>query len=589
MSSRRRRIERDVRAFDISLRKKRFEIYSNVLERFVSAYPSGVGDEVMRLLKARDFISLIRWADSYGGAAKHSTAAETYAASQLSALIKKYPFPAPELKKISFSTAVEKFLLAEKQCKRYNLKLRRLFTKGSRFRQQSILNQMAAHIRYVLGESPNLPAIYDECSFGPGASIGVHGSSTNSARKFLSDKWTCSPSALPYAESSMLRDNHLYELLLPHVGGFVCMDPESLRKEIRRKTELVHYNKIVTVPKTALVDRTIAVEPLLNGYLQKGADVVMRRRLKRVGIDLSDQTRNQNLSRLGSTESSDPFVTIDLSMASDSISSALARRLLPPDWYHFLDAIRSPAYVLPNAPTSVRYEKFVSMGNGFCFPLETLIFASVCMMWSKSATDYSVYGDDIIVRQSISQKVIKTLWEIGFRHNPRKTFTSGPFRESCGADWFAGLDVRPLGLDFEFDSLNSLIKFHNLSMLKPFWELAFSEVREYLRELVPHRLRMCRPYKGDIYGAFEVPFDTFLGSAFSKFDRDIQAWSWLELGLSGVPDKGLTYHERYPTVLMMAALRGALPRMPFARRRETTQSVRRKAYAGATSSWLPPQ
>jgi hypothetical protein len=584
MSSKRRTTERDVRKYDRDLNHRSFGIYQRVVEIFVQAFPEEIRDKVNGLIRARDFEALLSWADSYGSAV-HGSAAEAYAVSQLVALIKKYPFPAPSLKPKAFERAIGKFLRAEECCRRYNLKLRRV--SYSSFRLDDILSRMSSNISHVLGFSPNLKKIYGECGFGPGASIGVHGRSTNLARKLLSERWTCTPSALPYAAASMLQDHHLFELLLKD-GDFVCMDPVKFREEFDRKVQLVHYNKIVTVPKTTIVDRTIAVEPLLNGYLQKGVDVFMRQRLKRIGIDLSDQGRNQRLALSGSYPGQDdPFVTIDLSMASDSISSALVRRLLPPDWYHFLDAIRSPAYLLPGSKEAVRYEKFVSMGNGFCFPLETLIFASVCMLYSKPV-DFSVYGDDIVIRQSVARKVITTLWSIGFRHNPNKTFLEGPFRESCGADWFAGRDVRPLALDYEFDSLNSIIKFHNMSKSKPFWDLFFSEVRDYLWSVVPSNIRMCRPYKGNVYGAFEVPLDLFQSSPFSSWNRDIQAWSWLELGLRGVPDKGASHHDRYPTVLMMGAVRGSLSSIPFARRRMTSQSVRRESYAGAISNWLPP-
>jgi hypothetical protein len=586
MSSKRRLLERNVRAYDKDLKRKSFDIYQRMIGIFVQDLPVEVQNKVLGLLRAKDYVKLLEWADSYGSA-MHASADAAYAASQLVALLKKYPFPAPELKPKAYAKALEKFHLAEKRCGRYNVKLRGFSRR--RIQLEDTLGKMSSKIRHIIGESPDMPSIYAECNFGPGASIGVHGRSTNLARKLMSEKWTCTPSALPYAVSSMVQDFHILEFLQEH-EGLVCLDSNEFRKVLESRVQLVHYNKIVTVPKTTLVDRTIAVEPLLNGYLQKGADIVLRRHLKRIGVDLSNQRRNQHLAYLGSKtpDVDDPFVTIDLSLASDSISTALARRLLPPDWYHFLDAIRSPAYILQGSESSSRYEKFVSMGNGFCFPLESLIFASVCLLYSKPA-DFSVYGDDIVVRQSVSKRVLKTLWEIGFRHNPDKTFLEGPFRESCGADWFAGREIRPLTLDYEFDSLDSLIKFYNMSKRKSLWDYRFWQVREYLFSVVPHEFRFCRPFEGDVFGAFEVPLDVFQACPFSWWDRDIQSWGWVELGLRGVPDTGVSRHSRFPTVLMMAAVRGSLSSMPFAQRRMTSRSVRRVSYAGATSSWLPPE
>jgi len=249
------------------------------------------------------------------------------------------------------------------------------------------------------------------------------------------------------------------------------------------------------VPKTALVDRTIAIEPLLNGYVQKGIDEYLRLLLKRVGLDLEHQEPNQELALLGSLPNQvDPFVTIDLSSASDSISLEVVRYLLPPAWFDLLNRTRSPGYTFDGA-NYLRYEKFTSMGNGFCFPLETLIFASVCAVLSKPK-DFIVYGDDIIVRQSVAHEVLKTLWGLGFRHNTDKTFLSGEFRESCGADYYAGQNVRPLNLDYTFAKYEDVIKFHNLSLQETRWASYFSEVREYLRGLIPREHRLTRPYKG---------------------------------------------------------------------------------------------
>jgi len=351
------------------------------------------------------------------------------------------------------------------------------------------------------------------------------------------------------------------------------------------KIRLVHNNNIVFVPKTTLVDRTIAVEPLLNGYVQKGVDVFMRRRLKRVGLDLTDQTVNQELARQGSLPcQDDPFVTIDLSSASDSISIEVVKRLLPPEWFELLNSLRSKRYTLDG--DEYVYEKFVSMGNGFCFPLETLIFASACHV--SNPGDFIVYGDDIIVRQSKAAEVLRILRGLGFRHNPDKTFLTGPFRESCGADWFAGCDIRPLTLDYAFDSFENVVKFHNLSLSKPKWACFFEKARKFLFELIPISQRLSRPFLGTVDSAFEVPLDIFLTSPFSRWNRKIQTWEWVELSRSSSPDRGVRLRGRYHTVLMMGAVRNYSSQCPFAMRRKTSRTVRRLSYAGASATWLPP-
>lgn len=582
-------LKRKVQELNLKLGKDHWYNYQRFMAKVLEDYPVEVSNKVNGLIRAKDFVTLLNWADSYYSslAASQESAETKRSASQLVALIKKYPFPAPELAEQARSKAWKIFLLAEKRCKRYNLKFRRLETK-SWDSHNDICNRMSNYISYIIGFKPDMEAIYGQCSFGPGASIGVHGNATNFGRKLLSETWTCTPSALPFALSALARDQHIWELVLPKRAGFTCLDVDEFRKVFKDKVRLVHNNKIVFVPKTTLVDRTIAVEPLLNGYLQKGVDNFMRQRLKRAGIDLSDQGKNQFLAYQGSLpDQADPFVTIDLSSASDSISSEMVRRLLPYDWFIFLNQLRAKSYTLDDKEF-FPYEKFVSMGNGFCFPLETLIFASVCSLYSKPK-DFSVYGDDIIVRQSVAQQVLQTLWWLGFRHNSGKTFLEGPFRESCGADWFEGREVRPLTLDHPLDTLEELIKFYNLSLQKDFWSDRFYQVREFLIGLVPEDIRFVRPYKGNESGAFEVPLDKFQSSPFSSWDRYTQSWKWLELDSTGRPDKGLPVGtERYNTVLAMAAVRGLPSSKPFSKRRETSRSIRVKSYAGAQSTWLPP-
>lgn len=580
---RRSSLLQQLRITDHNLKTNAWQNYVKLMSIVLEDYPEEVAVPVREALLRRDFSWLLAWADTFGSAV-HGTAEDSFSAYQLTALIKKYPFPTPELKVLAREKATEKFLAAEKRCKRYNLKFNRR-NSGGWDCDADIHYRMSAWIAYVIGYFPDYAAIYRGCGFGPGASIGVHGQNTNLARKYLSKEWSCTPSALPYVVSALAQDQHAWELLNPTPTRPVCFDYSVFEKSCLSKIRLVHNNNIVFVPKTTIVDRTIAVEPLLNGYIQKGVDVFMRSRLSRVGLDLTDQTVNQEFARLGSLPNqTDPYVTIDLSSASDSISTEVVKRLLPPDWFEFLNCIRSKSFELDGVVSP--YHKFVSMGNGFCFPLETLLFASACQVLSPG--DFVVYGDDIIVRQSVANEVLRTLRRLGFRHNPEKTFLSGPFRESCGADWFAGRDIRPLTLDYAFDSVENIIKFHNLSLRKPLWACRFEKVRKYLLELVPHSVRLQRPFVGVIDSAFETELDTFQSSPFASWNRKIQTWQWVEIVRSASPDKEVRSRERFETVLMMGALRGSPSTCPFASRRKTSRTVRRMSYAGADSTWLPP-
>jgi hypothetical protein len=83
------------------------------------------------------------------------------------------------------------------------------------------------------------------------------------------------------------------------------------------------------------------------------------------------------------------------------------------------------------------------MGNGATFAIETLVFASACLAVGAKPGKFVVYGDDIIIPTCLVAKLNKLLAYLGFRLNQAKSYTEGPFRESCGTDWFNGIDVTP--------------------------------------------------------------------------------------------------------------------------------------------------
>jgi hypothetical protein len=247
---------------------------------------------------------------------------------------------------------------------------------------------------------------------------------------------------------------------------------------------IVRGNRVTTVPKNRKKRRIIAIEPDLNMYVQKGIGKMIRRRLKKVGIDLDDQTLNQALAKQGSMNGI--LATIDLSMASDTISESLVELLLPPDWLAALGMCRSRIGVLPPEAghESVLYRKFSSMGNGYTFELESLIFASVLYAICPSdlkERQATVYGDDIIAPCSVVLE-IKSLFDyIGFSMNSKKTHTSGEFRESCGKHFYGGHDVTPFYVKKYDRKLLSLFKLHNqIWRLQNRWTWLGSEKRRRL-------------------------------------------------------------------------------------------------------------
>lgn len=226
--------------------------------------------------------------------------------------------------------------------------------------------------------------------------------------------------------------------------------------------KVVRANRVVTVPKNAKTDRVIAIEPDLNLYIQKGLGAIIRHRLRRVGINLNDQRINQHLAWQGSVTGK--LATLDLSMASDTVSSAIVEVLLPPDWLLALEQCRSPEGVLP-CGRIIRYHKFSSMGNGYTFELESLIFWALCSavidLLGETDIGFSVYGDDLIVPTGTVGILTGLLSFCGFELNAEKSFSDGPFRESCGKHYFAGTDVTPFFVRNQPKELKDVFLLHN--------------------------------------------------------------------------------------------------------------------------------
>jgi hypothetical protein len=279
---------------------------------------------------------------------------------------------------------------------------------------------------------------------------------------------------------------------------------------------LVHGNRVTTVAKNWKTDRAIAIEPDMNMYVQKGIGAVIRERLRKRGIDLNNQDTNGDLARLASATGQ--LATIDLSMASDTVSLELVRFLLPKDWCSALEQCRSPVGILPSGERKL-YRKFSSMGNGSTFELESLIFYGLCLAVADhcgcGSSLIGVYGDDMIVPSQMVPSLLESLEFAGFIPNMKKTHVSGPFRESCGKHFFSGLEVTPFYVKREVNDLFSLFKIHNQLYRwaqRTWWAVAdrTNEVQEllaWIRSHAPSEWRRPRIPDGYGDGAFIGSFD----------------------------------------------------------------------------------
>ena len=345
----------------------------------------------------------------------------------------------------------EKFFESEVSCGETNARFRALCagTKHSTSpRVIAVISAAAQEVQRVLGSSVNSREWLDACRFGPGAFNHSEARGLTS----LYDKLQVSPSV----SHDMAEIGALLVQSQPQWARSVTnCEIEGFWPLVKREDlDLVPGNRIAFVPKTAVTHRTIAIEPLMNVYAQLGLGKLMRRKLRlKCGLDLDDQVPNQDMARRGSIDGS--LATIDLSSASDTVARELVRFLLPHEWFERLDLCRSKVGYLDGK--WLRYEKFSSMGNGYTFELETLIFWSLAIscvqLLELDPFEVRVYGDDIIVPSLAYDLLIEVLTFCGFTANSSKSFREGPFRESCGKDFYDGLEVRPF---FQKESLNEV-------------------------------------------------------------------------------------------------------------------------------------
>jgi len=329
--------------------------------------------------------------------------------------------------------ALRRFTLAEHQCAEANRTIRNL-RRGQSSPVHAVLHSAQRKIARLIGPF-SLFHIEGREGWGPGATLEIPRRRAFPDTKMCELPITVTRNALDYFKSVIETDLHWsYTILSMFPEGPYSLLPSTFR--------VVDGNRLETVPKNAKTDRVIAIEPRGNSFLQKSVGDYLRSRLKRVGVDLNDQTRNQSLA--GKAIELD-LATIDLSMASDTVCLELVYELLPLDWAMFLDALRCPYTAMPDG-TPIRLEKFSSMGNGFTFELESLVFWAI----TQAITDdkcpggvVAVYGDDIICQKQVAEEVIAALGVVGFKTNVEKSHVSGQFYESCGKHFFGDKDVTP--------------------------------------------------------------------------------------------------------------------------------------------------
>jgi hypothetical protein len=350
--------------------------------------------------------------------------------------------------------ARRKFVEAEEQCRCTNDYWRAYRRMEFKFLPdyERVFHSARRKIGKVLGD--RLYQWTEFCDFGPGADGSTVRGMTSAYNK-LTNPGSVTGGAYPYLDvfASITR-----------LGRIFVGDLSTGRLNV----SIARGNKVTFVPKNAKTDRPIAVEPRWNIFMQKGLGRYLRYRLRTVGVNLDYQGLNQSFAILGSRTGE--YATIDLASASDTVSMEVVRAMLPEPWLTIFEALRSPSYRL-DGEWKV-YEKWSSMGNGYTFELESLLFWALC---SSVDEDISVYGDDLIVPTKSYETIVRVLEVCGFSVNTDKSFSRGPFRESCGTDAYDGDTVTPIYWKEFLDDQGTLTLVNQITVLSR--RLGFSGYR----------------------------------------------------------------------------------------------------------------
>ncbi len=303
---------------------------------------------------------------------------------------------------------------------------------------------------------------------------------------------------------------------------------------------------LIAVPKTQKGPRLIAKEPTCHQWCQQSVREYLSESIKHSAVGASIDFRRQDLSaELVLTASVDKsLATVDLTAASDRLSCWLVERLFRANHSLLSAFIASRTRFIINdmdkkSPKLHKLRKFASMGSALTFPVQSLSFYILCVAagvvatgshigkWKKLARQVRVYGDDLIV-PVLWMPVLERLFELLYlRINRSKTFSAGNFRESCGTDAYAGVNVSPGQVTQVFDesklgTLQGVVDSSNNLFEKGFFNTATQ-----LLAPVPTKISRLIPWLPVGSESFGLKTSSgFSTTARKRWNGDLQYWEY---------------------------------------------------------------
>lgn len=359
--------------------------------------------------------------------------------------------------------------------------------------------------------------------------VPKHGPGATAVTQYSNEKWQLYnwserlDAVFPYDHYGIVNHNAITDL----------MEDVTIHKPETEEPSRVEF-----VFKDLEKPRIISIEPEYNQFVQQGLkdelyDLIESHPILAGQVNFTDQSINQDLAKESSIHGL--MATLDLSDASNRVLLSLVEFLFShfSSFYGAIMACRSSQARISLEGFDdevVTLKKFAPMGSALCFPIEALCFfiiSTAAIMRSRGlkpsrhnfalvAKEVFVYGDDIIVPVDEVDVVREDLEFFKLKVNLNKSFWTGKFRESCGADYYDGNWVTPVYCRSEPPdkksptTIESWVSFANQLFDSGYWSAARA-ARRIVEKAVGHGLPTAHRHCSGLAWSTFLPLRTYGG------------------------------------------------------------------------------
>lgn len=345
-------------------------------------------------------------------------------------------------------------------------------------------SSMLPHLRKTMSVlfPPNLEVEVDPFKFSNGA---VQDACTNPCCKYYAamfDRWDGMPLKKKAVDPVLHRSTN-YSDLDPETFNYYlkAYPPEFQRwhqKHYPNYTEDRNHETMITpmpysikpqtVPKQLTSVRVIAPEDARHARLQLAYSTALNNYWERLGLRSKSSSSPETTAELFCDTNQEKqryrcyhavenhSATIDSTAFSDTVRRDLLRLMDNPTIDRMIDLM--PTHITWGVVTR-RMEMAGTMGSPCTFPTEMSVAAAGAkwscdysyLMGAEDSEPYkpgmvSIVGDDVMLPQWAAETFVDWLRAMSMLPNEDKSFTSGHYFESCGAEAWDDSDVTPFAL-----------------------------------------------------------------------------------------------------------------------------------------------